>query len=60
MELKRKFYDNLTKWKLTSNGATSMLIEGARRVGKSYVAAMFAKRNYHWKSSLRGINSMFR
>ena len=46
MELKRKFYDNLIKWKLTSNGATSMLIEGARRVGKSYVAAMFAKRNY--------------
>ena len=46
MELKRKFYNKLVKWKSTSNGTTSMLIEGARRVGKSYVAAMFAKQNY--------------
>lgn len=46
MELKRKFYNKLVNWKQTSNGSTSMLIEGARRVGKSYVAAAFAKRNY--------------
>ena len=46
MELKRKFYDKLIQWKLKSQGSTSMLIEGARRVGKSYMATMFAKNNY--------------
>ena len=44
--MKRKVYDQLLKWKENSNGKTSVLIEGARRVGKSYIAEEFAKNNY--------------
>lgn len=46
MDLKRKAYDQLLKWKTKSNGETAMLIEGARRVGKSYLALQFAKNEY--------------
>lgn len=46
MELKRKIYDRLVKWKDSGNGSTAMLIDGARRVGKSYIAKQFAKKNY--------------
>lgn len=34
------------EWKRTNDGATAMLIEGARRVGKSTVAMEFAKNEY--------------
>ncbi len=44
--MKRKIYDKLLDWKNTSNGDTALLIDGARRVGKSYIAEDFAKRNY--------------
>ena len=44
--MKRKIYDNLLKWKTESNGQSAMLIEGARRIGKSYIAEEFAKREY--------------
>lgn len=44
--MKRKVYDQLLKWKENSNGKTAVLIEGARRVGKSYIAEEFAKNNY--------------
>lgn len=37
MELKRKIYQQLLDWKQASHGETALLIEGARRVGKSYV-----------------------
>ena len=43
---KRKIYDQLLKWKSESNGATAILIEGARRVGKSTVAERFARQEY--------------
>lgn len=43
---KRKIYDKLIKWKSTSNGSTALLIDGARRVGKSYIAEEFAKNEY--------------
>lgn len=43
---KRKIYDKLIKWKSTSNGSTALLINGARRVGKSYIAEEFAKNEY--------------
>ena len=42
----RKIYDKLLKWKNTSDGSTALLIEGARRVGKSTVAEFFAKKEY--------------
>jgi len=42
----RKIYDKLWKWKRESNGKTALLIEGARRVGKSTIAEAFAKEAY--------------
>ena len=44
--MKRKIYEDILKWKKESNGTTALLIEGARRVGKSYIAEKFAKENY--------------
>lgn len=44
--LKRKIYDELVAWKDNSNGATALMIDGARRVGKSYIAEEFAKKEY--------------
>ena len=44
--LKRKIYDELVDWKNCSKGKTSIMIDGARRVGKSYIAEQFAKSEY--------------
>lgn len=44
--LKRKIYDEMLNWKHKSNGQTALLIDGARRVGKSYIAELFAKQEY--------------
>lgn len=44
--LKRKIYDSLITWKKESNGSTALLIDGARRVGKSFIAEQFAKSEY--------------
>ena len=44
--LKRKIYDELVAWKNNSKGTTAMMIDGARRVGKSYIAEEFAKAEY--------------
>ncbi|WP_448909963.1 ATP-binding protein [Holdemania massiliensis] len=44
--MKRKIYDTLTQWKNEEVGHTAMLIDGARRVGKSYIAEEFAKAEY--------------
>lgn len=44
--LKRKIYNELVNWKKNSNGATAMIIDGARRVGKSFIAEEFAKAEY--------------
>ena len=42
----RKIYDEIKKWKEESNGRTALLIEGARRVGKSTIAETFAQNEY--------------
>lgn len=42
----RKIYDKLKQWKDESNGKTALLIEGARRVGKSTIVEEFAKNEY--------------
>ncbi len=47
---RRKIYDTLLKWKEESKGNTAMLIQGARRVGKSTLVQEFARREY--KSSI--------
>lgn len=44
--LKRKIYNTLLAWKNKSQGKTALLIDGARRVGKSFIAEEFAKNEY--------------
>ena len=44
--MKRKIYDKLKQWKDTENGESALLVQGARRVGKSYVVEEFAKKEY--------------
>jgi hypothetical protein len=44
--LKRKIYDKMLKWKQLSNGSSALLIDGARRVGKSFIVKEFAKKEY--------------
>lgn len=43
---KRKIYDRLLKWKQESNGNSALLIEGARRIGKSTIVQTFARNEY--------------
>ena len=43
---KRKIYDRILQWKLESNGETALMIQGARRIGKSTIVEQFAKNNY--------------
>ncbi|MCQ2401096.1 MAG: AAA family ATPase [Lachnospiraceae bacterium] len=44
--MKRKIEEVIYNWKINSNGRTALLIDGARRVGKSYIVEEFAKKNY--------------
>ncbi len=44
--MKRKIYNRLLNWKETQNGQTAILIDGARRVGKSYIVEEFARKEY--------------
>ena len=46
MYFRRKIYGRLLEWKETSNGKSAVLIEGARRVGKSTIAEEFARKEY--------------
>lgn len=43
---RRKIYDKILKWKEENQGKTALLIEGARRVGKSTVVEEFARKEY--------------
>lgn len=43
---KRKIYQQLLDWKKESDGRTALLIQGARRIGKSTVVEEFARREY--------------
>ena len=43
---KRKIYDKMLQWKNESGGNTALLVEGARRIGKSTVVEEFAKNEY--------------
>ena len=44
--MRRKIYDRLLQWKQEKNGTTALLIEGARRIGKSWIAEEFARNEY--------------
>ena len=63
--MKRKIYERMLDWKKTSKGKTAILIDGARRVGKSYAAEEFAKTNYRsyilidFKEAGREITELF-
>lgn len=46
MIFKRKIYDELLQWKRVDEGRTAVLIQGARRVGKSTIAEEFAANEY--------------
>jgi len=43
---RRKAYQALLKWKQESKGETALLVEGARRVGKSTLVKQFAQNEY--------------
>ena len=44
--MKRKIYNELLEWKNKRNGTTAVIIEGARRIGKSYIVEEFARNEY--------------
>jgi len=44
--MKRKIYEKLLEWKRSSHGESAVLVQGARRVGKSYIVEAFAKAEY--------------
>ncbi len=46
MEIKRKAYQKLSEWKRSSDTSKAIMIKGARRVGKSYLAEHFAANEY--------------
>ena len=46
MDIKRKAYNELLGWKNSIDKSKAILIKGARRVGKSYLAELFAKNEY--------------
>lgn len=46
MTFKRKIYDKFLEWKKNSDGKTALLVEGARRIGKSTIVEEFAKNEY--------------
>ena len=43
---KRKIYNQLLQWNEESNGKTALLVEGARRVGKSTIVEEFVRNEY--------------
>ena len=51
---KRKIYETLVNWKKNDSKECALLIDGARRVGKSFIVEEFAKAEY--KSHKGSIN----
>ena len=62
---KRKLYDDLLQWKEQWQGKYAVLIEGARRVGKSTLVENFAQREYKtyilidFSKANREVNALF-
>lgn len=44
--MERKVYSRLLEWKEKDAGSCALLLDGARRVGKSYIAEQFGKNEY--------------
>ncbi|SEQ43467.1 hypothetical protein SAMN02910289_02014 [Lachnospiraceae bacterium RM5] len=47
MILRRKIYDKLLEWKNESKGKKALMVEGARRIGKSTICEEFGKNEYY-------------
>lgn len=68
MELvfKRKIYEQMLNWKRSRNGETALLLEGARRIGKSTVVEEFARNEYEsyllidFSKTSPEVNALFR
>ena len=45
-KFRRKVYGKMLEWKTTSKGRSALLLEGARRIGKSTIVEEFAKKEY--------------
>lgn len=43
---RRKIYDDILDWKRKNDGRTALLVEGARRIGKSTIVEEFARNEY--------------
>ena len=46
MNIERSIYNKLLDWKKTTNGSKALMIEGARRIGKSTIAKRFGEQAY--------------
>ena len=46
IKFRRKVYGKMLEWKTTSKGRSALLLEGARRIGKSTIVEEFAKKEY--------------
>ncbi len=46
MDFKRKIYNDLLNWKEAKQGSTALLIEGARRIGKTFIVKKFGENEY--------------
>lgn len=44
--MRRKIYNKLKSWKDQWNGRTALLVDGARRIGKSWIVEEFGKNEY--------------
>ena len=55
--MKRKIYDRLLEWKEKDQGSCALLLDGARRVGKSYIAEQFGKNEYKSESQKNSKNN---
>lgn len=44
--MRRKIYQQLLDWKEKRHGEVALLVEGARRIGKSYIVEEFGKNEY--------------
>jgi len=44
--MKRKIYDKIKQWKDQWDGRTALLVDGARRIGKSWIVEEFARNEY--------------
>lgn len=44
--MKRKIYNQILRWKQIWDGRTALLVDGARRIGKSWIVEEFARNEY--------------